>query len=177
MTKDNSKKTSFNFVDALIILLVLVCLVVIGFKGFITHKELSEVEMKEYKLSFKIDNIRGSSCKYFEKGDVVCLASNGQVIGYIDDIVQHVPAIGAYTVDGKEILYPEFENPNIYTDSRYSLTGYIVIKGSALEKTDNGNCVNIRGNIKITENELVKITTEQVNVQVKITEIIPLETQ
>ena len=161
------KKSRFNAIDGVIILLVILCLVAIAYKAITFDENSVNSNLKEYRIHFKVDDISSSSYDYFVKGDTLRIKSIGRVLGKLEGINQHLPAVGAYNENGGKVLYPSIENPTIYNDTRYSLSGYVTVKG---EMTENGFLLN--GDYYIASNTSLYVISEHIETEIRIIDII-----
>ena len=161
---NNVNKGKFNVIDALLILLAILCVFGVALRAYNDSRADSKY-LAEYRIYFKIDDIRSTSLKYFVAGDVVRLKSSGETVGKLDAIVQHVPAVGDYTENGAEIFYPS-KDGGIYSPTRYNLVGYITVRG---EQTDKGFLLG--GTTYITSGSELEIVTDKVQTTIKILSI------
>lgn len=166
MSKNKAKSAKFNAIDALIILLVIACIASIVYKAVIASDVGGDSDLAEYRVYFKIDDIKSTSAGYFHTGDTVRLKNNGREVGVLDGIVQHVPAVGAYNENGEEVFYPDIPDQTITNDTRYSLVGYITVRG---EMTDKGFLLN--GESYVAPNSTLDILTEWVDCSIRIISI------
>ena len=164
---NENKKSRFNAIDGVIILLVLLCLVAIAYKAITYNDHAVNADLKEYRVHFKVDNISSSSYDYFVKGDTMRIKSTNRAFGTLEGINQHVPAVGAYNENGGKVLYPLLENLGIYNDTRYSLSGYITVRG---EMTEYGFLLN--GDTYIASNSTLDIISEHIETTIRIIDII-----
>lgn len=163
---ENAKKDRFNSIDALIILLVIVMLVSVVYRAVVNDGNTIDMGLKEYRVYFTVDDIRSTSLKYFVAGDTVRIKSTNAKMGTLDGIVQHVPAVGAYNDNGAEVFYPELKDQTIYDDTRYSVIGYITVKG---EMTSNGFLLS--GTTSLTSNSVLRIVTDHIETDIRIISI------
>lgn len=164
---NENKKSRFNAIDGVIILLVLLCIVAIAYKAITYNDNAVNADLKEYRVHFKVDNISSSSYDYFVKGDTMRIKSTNRAFGTLEGINQHVPAVGAYNENGGKVLYPSLENLGIYNDTRYSLSGYITVRG---EMTEYGFLLN--GDTYIASNSTLDIISEHIETTIRIIDII-----
>ena len=164
---NENKKSRFNAIDGVIILLVLLCLVAIAYKAITYNDHAVNADLKEYRVHFKVDNISSSSYDYFVKGDTMRIKSTNRAFGTLEGINQHVPAVGTYNENGGKVLYPLLENLGIYNDTRYSLSGYITVRG---EMTEYGFLLN--GDTYIASNSTLDIISEHIETTIRIIDII-----
>lgn len=163
MTKNTNNKPKFNAIDAVVIILIVAFLAGIIYNAFISNEREIGSELAEYRIYFKIDDIKSTSADYFVPGDTVRFGSNEKVVGVLDEIVQRVPAVGAYNDNGTEVLYPDIQDTTIYEDTRYSLIGSITAKGIM---TENGFMLN--GETYIAPNSELNIYTKYIEANIRI---------
>ena len=164
MYNNNEKKGKFNAIDALLILLAILCVFGVAFRAYSESKSNS-ANLAEYRKYFKIDDISSASLKYFTAGDIVRVKSTGATFGKLDAIVQHVPAVGVYNENGAEIFYPETDG-GIYAPTRYSVVGYITVRG---EQTKNGFLLG--GETYVASGSEMEIVTDKIQTTIKILSI------
>ncbi len=163
---ENKNKGRFNVIDIFLILLALLCVFSIAYRALNVDARIKSTELKEYRVYFKVDDIRSSSLPYFVAGDTVRIKQNNKTFGKLDGIVQYVPAVGAYNENGGEVFYPNIEKPTLYNDTRYSVVGYITVKG---EMTSSGFSLN--GEQYISSNSTLEIVTERIQTTIRIISI------
>ena len=163
---NEKKKSKFNAIDALIILVLVVCLCSVLFRVFNLNEQTVDANLKEYKVQVKIDSISTAAIPYLQKGDIIRLKSSNEVIGTFDGIKQVVAAVGAYNDDGEKVLYPTKDESTIYDDSRCLVSCLITVKAV---KTENGLLLN--GDTYITSNSELVIITENIETVVRIVSI------
>ena len=151
---NENKKSRFNAIDGVIILLALLCLVAIAYKVITFNDNTINADLKEYRVHFKVDSISSS-------------ASTNRVFGTLEGINQHLPAVGAYNENGGKVLYPTVDKPTIYNDTRYSLSGYVTVRG---EMTEYGFLLN--GDTYISSNSTLDIISEHIETTIRIIDII-----
>ena len=135
---NENKKSRFNAIDGVIILLALLCLVAIAYKVITFNDNTINADLKEYRVHFKVDSISSSAYDYFVKGDK-----------------------SAYFTD------PTVDKPTIYNDTRYSLSGYVTVRG---EMTEYGFLLN--GDTYISSNSTLDIISEHIETTIRIIDII-----
>ncbi|MBR2432016.1 MAG: hypothetical protein IKB23_03780, partial [Clostridia bacterium] len=137
--KVNDSRRRFNVMDAIIVILVLLCIVSIIYRfDFIDGIGVSD-NSEEYRIYFEIEDIRNTSVASLVPGDTVRNAKTNEKIGVFDEIVQNIPALATYNNDGKEIYFPPENAENKYDETRYYVTGYITVSG---RMTENGFLLN-----------------------------------
>lgn len=165
MNKDN-KKGKFNAIDALIILLLIVCIGSVLFRVFDLNEQTVDAQLREYKVQVKIDSLSTAAIPYLQKGDVIRLKDSNEVIGTFEGLKQVVAAVGAYNDEGEKVFYPEISESTIYDDSRCLVSCLITVMG---ERTENGLLLN--GDTYITSNSELVIITENIETVVRIVSI------
>ena len=168
MKNDNKITSKFNIMDAIIIVLILACLTSIIFRAMNIDDIRKGTDLEEYRVYFKIDDIKSTSVDYFISGDTVRLKTGNVVLGTLEGIVQNIPAVGAYNENGQEIFYPDFSDQTVSNDTRYSVSGNIIVKG---KMTDNGFLLG--GDTYLMPNTELSIVTEHIDVSVKVISITP----
>ena len=164
---NESRRGRFNVIDALIILLVLLCIAGVIYRfNVIDGIGISDVN-KEYRIYFEIEDIRNTSVGSLVPGDAVRLASTGEKIGTFDEIVQNIPALATYNEEGKGIYYPPENDENKFDETRYYVTGYMSVKG---RMTDTGFLLN--GKTYIASNSTMNILTEHISVTIKVINVV-----
>ena len=164
---NENKKSRFNAIDGVIILLALLCLVAIAYKVITFNDNTINADLKEYRVHFKVDSISSSAYDYFVKGDTMRIKSTNRVFGTLEGINQHLPAVGAYNENGGKVLYPTVDKLTIYNDTRYSLSGYVTVRG---EMTEYGFLLN--GDTYISSNSTLDIISEHIETTIRIIDII-----
>ena len=165
MISNNGKKVKFNATDVLIILLILACIASVCYKAFFAESLAPESDLSEYRIYFKIDDIKSTSLAYFVPGDNVRLTSSDEKVGMLEGIVQSLLAVGAYNDNGEEVFYPSIDKSN--DETRYSVYGNITVKG---KMTDGGFLLG--GERYIAPNSTLAIITEHIETEIKIISII-----
>lgn len=164
--KTENRKGRFNVIDVFLILLALLCIFSVVYRATDIDTNLKGRNLKEYRVYFKVDDIRSSSLGYFVAGDNVRIKQNNKTFGTLDGIVQYVPAVGAYNENGGEVFYPNIDKPTVYNDTRYSLVGYITVRG---EMKDGGFMLG--GEQYLSSNSTLEIVTERIQTTIRIISI------
>lgn len=166
MTKNNQNKPKFNAIDAVVIILIIACIAGVLYNAFFGNGYKNDPNLEEYRIYFKIDDIKSTSADYFVPGDTVVIKSSGKTLGMLDEIVQRIPAVGAYNANGGEVLYPNVENATIYDATRYLLVGSISVRGIM---TETGFLLN--GESYIAPNSEFTICTKFIEANIRIISI------
>lgn len=167
LKSNEDRRGRFNVMDALIILVVLLCVAGIIYRSnLIDGVGISDTN-EEYRLYFEIEDVRNTSVNSLVPGDTVRLVSSNEKIGTFEEIVQNIPALATYNEDGKGIYYPPESEENKYDETRYYVTGYISVSG---RMTETGFLLN--GKTYIASNSDLQIITEHIQVTVKVVNII-----
>ena len=171
MRKETTKKFRINIMDILVILLILVCIGSIVFRAIDTKDSFPT---KEYVVRFVVEDIKSSSYSCFDGhgGEMVRLANDGTVLGYLGSSFSQGGAVHTYTVekdDKKETNqanYPMFTTNDLYSHQRCSINGEIVVKGNM-----GKNGVFVNGEHYLAPNMLVEIQTENIKTFIKIIDV------
>ena len=163
MSKDNTQRFKLNIIDVFIIALIVLCIFTVLFRAFALAKEESKTDnYREYIISFKAENVRGSSLKYFIDGDHVRIKSKNKVIGKLFGGITNIEAVGEYTDNG-EIFNPDILDNDFNQTTRYNIRGDIIAKG---EMTNRG--LWLESGIRIAPNNEFLIITEHLEINIRI---------
>lgn len=162
-TQQPKKKTKhkFNIIDVFIILLVVLCVIGVYFRGQIAEKIGIEKKVEEYQISFKVSEIRYTSSQYFYPGNSVYLDNGNILVGTIEGNCTVLPAeVYVDGPDGVPILsnYPK--------DTYVDITGALKCQG--LEKS---NRFYLNGTYSLSPGSSLTVHTETVDFVMTITEI------
>lgn len=166
MNNTNVKKGKFNAIDFFVILVALACLFTIVYRAVVVDENAVNARLDEYIIHFKIDSIRSSALDYLKSGDTLRIKSSNKVLGKLEGIDQHLAAVGAYNENGGKVFYPMLENLSIYNDTRYTVSGYITVRG---EMTENGFLLN--GDTYTASNMVYEIISEHIETTIRIIDI------
>ena len=156
-----NEKRKFNVIDLFIIILVLLCVLGIVFRSQVAELIGVEKHVEEYKLSFKVSEIRYTSDKYFQAGSKVYLNSGEALLGTIDGNCTILPA--QVYVDGPDGVPVKVNCPE---DTYIDVMG--VIKCLGIEK-DGG--FYLGGTYAIVPRSEIKVHTEMMDFVITVTEI------
>lgn len=168
---EKEKRTPrFGVLDAVIILLVVFLIAGIYFRSNIIEWVANQRNVREYTVTFAVDNIRYTTPNYINVGDLVTFASSGEEFGTIieeSDGMSNIalsvtPARELFTDDGEviEVFYPNNE-------SRVDVKGRLQCRGTYSE--DGGFLVN--GSTYLSAGQTVTARTELVTLELRILEI------
>lgn len=158
---EKQSERKFNIIDVFIIILVLLCVLGIVFRSQMAEWIGVEKKTEEYKLSFKVSEIRYTSDKFFQAGSSVYLDSGNALLGTIDGNCTILPA--EVYVDGPDGVPVKVNCPeNTYID----VNG--VIKCLGIEK-DGG--FYLGGTYSVAPGSELKVHTEMMNFVITVTEI------
>ena len=159
--QETRTKRRFNVIDAFIIVLVLLCVLGVYFRGQIAEWIGIEKKVEEYQITFEVSEIRYTSSKYFYTGSKVYLDSGNIVIGTIE---------GNCTVLPAEIYLTDSEGAPVLTN--YPKDTYVDVTGSikclGIQK-EGGFFLN--GTYSLAPGSKVNVHTEMLNFSMTITEI------
>ena len=168
------KKAKFGILDIVIILLIVTCVVGIYFRYNILDLLNNEKNMKEYTISYSIEDIRYSTPDFVRVNDTVYFADDETALGTILEASQGSalalsvrPAEKTFLTDEgtmERVSYPNNE-------SRVDAKGRLLCKGTYSD--DGGFLVN--GSRFLSAGQSVTVYTELVTVTVTITDIQPVE--
>ena len=167
MSKDNTQRFKLNIVDVFIIALIAFCILMVLLRAFVFVKYDAQRDLKEYIISFKAEDVRGTSLKYFSEGDVARIKSKNKVIGRLEGEITHALSADEYTENGEMLDFDiEEDAPNKIT--RHDVRGKMVAKGEMTGRglmLDSGVCI-------APNNELV-IITEHIEIGIRIMSVEP----
>ena len=142
-------KYRFNAIDAFIIVLALLCALGIYFRSNIKSWIGIDKDLKEYNITFTVENISASSEQYLTAGNEIYISSNGLSVGILSSSAS-LPASATLKNElGEtiEVTYPE----NTYID----VAGTITCKGI---KKDDG--FYLKGTYLISPGTIINASTE-----------------
>ena len=167
---DAKRAPRFGFLDAVIVLLVITAVVGIYFRSNILDFLKNDGNIREYTVSFSIQDIRYSTPDYVRVNDAVYFSDDGTQLGTIMEATQgnaeplnYRPAVKVFQTENgtmESVSYPNNE-------SRVDATGRLLCRGSYSE--DGGFLVN--GNRYISAGQTINVQTELVTVSIIITDI------
>ena len=167
------KGPRFRVLDAVIILLVITSVVGIYFRYNVFDTLKNQRNLKDYVVSFSIQNIRQSTTSYLDINDVVYDGEDGkklgELIGYSADSsnpLRPTPA-SEYFVDQNgntvQVFYPDSES----MDARVDVEGKMLCEGSYSE--ESGFLVN--GSRYLAPGQTIQVQTEKVTLILTVKEI------
>ena len=164
----------FGVLDVVIILLVITAVVGVYFRYNILDFLQNDGDMKDYTVSFSIEDIRYSTPDYVHVDDVVYFSDDGSKLGTIMESSQgsaralsERPAVKVFMTENgtmERVSYPNNE-------SRVDATGRLLCSGTYSE--DGGFLIN--GSRYVSAGQTLSVQTETVTVAITITEIQPVE--
>lgn len=174
LQKRSQQGPRFKVLDAVIILLIITSVVGIYFRYNVFETLKNQRDMKEYVVSFSVQNIRRSTTNYLDIDDVVYYAEDGEklgeLIGYSADsfnALRPTPA-SEYFVDQNgntvQVFYPNSES----MDARVDVEGKILCEGSYSE--ESGFLVN--GTRYLAPGQSIEVQTETVSLTLTVKEIV-----
>ena len=168
---EKEKRTPrFGVLDAVIVLLVVCLIAGIYFRSNIIEWVANQRNIRDYTVTFAVDNIRYTTPNYINVGDKVVLASSGEALGTIiaesdgmsNAALNVTPAREFFTDNGQviEVFYPNNE-------SRVDVKGRLQCRGTYSE--DGGFFVN--GSTYLAAGQTVTVHTELVTLELRVLEI------
>ena len=157
---EKKAKRRFNIIDAFIIILVLLCVLGIYFRGQITEWMGVEKNVEDYQIYFKVSGIRYTSEQYFYRGSQIYIDSGNIVMGTLEDYSVNIAEVYVDGANGEPVLdyYPN----NTYLD----IAGTIKCEG--LEKNSR---FYLGGTYSLAPGSQVNVHTEIMDFVMTITKI------
>lgn len=154
-----ARNKRFNSIDVFIILLVVLCIAAIYFRGMVASWIGVEKELDEYKITFSVKQIRSTSDKYLIIGNEVYL-SNGGLLGKLSEKSSLPAKVFVNDQDGKpvEVSYPK--------DTCIDVTGSLTCKGIM---NDDGFYLN--GTYSISPGAVLSVYTDMLDFTITVTDI------
>ena len=151
----------FNIIDVFLIVIVVLCVLGIYFRAEIAEKIGLEKDLEEYKLGFKITEIRYTSAEYLQSGNAVYFDGGSILFGTIDGKCQERPS--EVYIDGPDgvpvkVIYPK--------DTYIDVFG--TLKCIGLMKEDG---FYLDGTYSLAPGSAVNVRTEMLNFTIIITDI------
>ena len=158
---EKNRSRRFNIIDVFLIVLVILCVLGIYFRAEIADKLGIEKDLEEYKISFKVNEIRYPSAEYIQSGNTVYFENGNVIFGTIDGKCQERPS--EVYIDGPDgapvkVIYPK--------DTYIVLLGKIKCMGIMKE---DGFCLD--GTYSLAPGSTVNVRTEMLNFTIIITDI------
>lgn len=151
----------FNIIDVFLIILVVLCVLGIYFRAEIAEKMGLEKDLEEYKVGFKIAEIRYTSAEYLQSGNAVYLDTGNVLFGTIEGKCQERPSeVYVEGPDGApmKVIYPK--------DTCIDVFGTLNCMG--LMKEDG---FYLNGTYSLAPGSVVNVRTEMLNFTIIITDI------
>ncbi len=170
-SNDNIKKVPrFGVLDLVIILLVIIAVVGIYFRYNIIDMINDSRDLKQYTITYTIDNIRHTTPDFINVGDDVYFVSDGKKFGNLTTAPQNMtsldttlPSENFTTTTGEivEVFYPNNE-------TRVKGVGRLVCEG---RYSDEGGFL-VNGSTHIAMGQYIDVKTEYVTVTIRIDDIV-----
>ena len=158
----------FTLIDAVIILVIIVAVVGIYFRHNIVEFFSDTSDMKEYTVSYSIENIRYTTPDYIEVGDKLYFSDSGDELGTIINESENMGALSIkvasqYMTDstGKIIDVPYPNETRVDATGRFSCVG---------KYYDNGGFL-VDGSEYIAPGNIINVQTETVTFSIMILDI------
>ena len=168
-TEKTKKSPRFGILDAVIILLIVAVIAGVYFRYQLMDWITAQRNLREYNVTFAIDNIRYTTPNYINVGDEIYFA-NGDTFGTLieeSDGASNIklsitPASESFTENGEvfTLFYPNDE-------SRVDVRGRIRCTGTF--SADKGFLVN--GSTYVAAGQVIRSQTELVTVDLRILSI------
>ena len=161
----------FHVLDAVIILLVILAVVGVYFRYNILDYLTGEHNMKDFTVSFSIEDIRYTTPNYVHVNEVVYFSDDGDQMGKLLEVSEDMSNIALSVTpaskvfvdsDGtiKKVYYPNNE-------SRVNANGRMLCRGTY--SSDGGFLIN--GSRYICAGQSIAVQTETVSVTITVTDI------
>ena len=164
----------FGVLDAVIILLVVCLIVGIYFRSNILGWISNQRNVRDYTVTFAVDNIRYTTPNYINVGDKVVFASNGEEFGTVIEESEdnsksplNIEISSEIFTDGEKIIKVYYPN----AESRVDVKGRLLCRGTYSE--DGGFLVN--GSTYLSAGQTVTAQTEWVTIELRVLEIKAVE--
>lgn len=163
----------FKILDAVIILLIITSVLGIYFRYNVMDTLKNQKDMKEYVISFSVQNIRSSTTNYINVGDDIYFSEDGEKLGELmshmddsnDPLLSEIAS--EYFVNENGTIVPGYYPESDSMDARINVSGRISCMGSYSE--DGGFLVN--GTKYLAPGQTVQVQTELVTVTLVIQDI------
>lgn len=154
-----ARNKKFNSIDVFIILLIVLCIAAIYFRGTVASWIGVEKELYEYKITFYVKQIRSTSDKYLITGNDIYM-SNGGLLGKLSEKSSLPAKTFVNDQSGKtvEVSYPK--------DTYIDVTGSLTCKGIM---NDDGFYLN--GIYSISPGTVLNVYTDMLDFTITVTEI------
>ncbi len=158
-----AKNKRFNSIDVFIILLIVLCIAAIYFRGTVASWIGVEKELDEYKITFEVKQIKSTSDKYLITGNDVYMA-NGGLLGKLSEKSSLPSKVFVKDQNGKqvEVSYPK--------DTYIDVTGSLTCKGIT---NDDGFYLN--GTYSISPGTVLNVYTDMLDFTITVTDIAKIQ--
>lgn len=170
-SENNKNKVRFRALDVVIILLVLATVVGVYFRYNILDALTSRRDLKEYTVSFSVEDIRYTTPNYMKVGDTVYFADSGDEIGKLIEASDDTSNIALSITPASELFlgsdgnYEEIFYPN--SETRVDATGRMICIGTYSDESG----FLLGGTKYIAPGDVISVKTELVTVSFTIQEI------
>ena len=174
-SNENAKKVKapkFGVLDALIILLIIIVILSVYFRYNIVQWFSNSTDLKDYTISYTIDDVRYTTPNYINIGDKVYFADSGDDFGTLINVAENMGALSItpasqFFTDSKgnivEVFYPNSE-------TRVSAIGKLVCTG---RYSDDGSFF-VNGSTFIASGQYIKVNTPYTTITIRIDDITPI---
>ena len=155
-------KSRFNVIDAIIILLILVCVFTILVRCGVLDNLFSNSKLEEYELTFTAKYLRHTDSNAFVNGDTFYEIDSGKLIGVFDKFDSISPAsVYENDTDGSIIAVSLPESTKI------DVVGVIACSGRL---ADDGRFL-LNGTDFLAPGKVLTVRSEHIDVEITITAI------
>ena len=161
MSEKTNAKRRFNLIDAIIIVLVILCIVGIYFRSQITQWIGIDRQLSEYKMTFKVSEIKYTSERYLASGKRIYLDTPAMELGTID---------GNCTVSPAETYIEQTDGSLIV--AQYPKDTYIDVMGSIkCSGTQREDGFYLAGSYSIAPGMKINVHTEMLDFVITVIDI------
>lgn len=172
-TNQRKRAPRFGVLDAVILLLIVAVVAGIYFRTHIMDWITNQRNVKEYTVTFAIDNIRYTTPNYLSIGDEVFFSENGDDFGTLIEESDDASNIALNVMPASEWVYIDGVATRVsYPDeTRVDVKGRLLCEGSYSD--DGGFLVN--GTTYIAAGQTISAQTELVSFSLRVLTIEAVE--
>ena len=166
--KNTEKKSGASVLDIFIILALLMCVTAavfaFVFKQNTAEKNVTEAQLEDYVLSFRVDSMRQSTMNMIEAGDTF-YTENSKDFGTLQDSLTMTPAV--VYVQKDDGTYVKTYSPKNGDYTKWDVSGTFTVKGI---RNSNGIFL-LNGNVELAPNKSYTVINDTVSMSLLVTAI------
>lgn len=166
--KNTEKKSGASVLDIFIILALLMCVTAtvfaFVFKQNTAEKNVTEAQLEDYVLSFRVDSMRQSTMNMIEAGDTF-YTENSKDFGTLQDSLTMTPAV--VYVQKDDGTYVKTYSPENGDYTKWDVSGTFTVKGI---RNSNGIFL-LNGNVELAPNKSYTVINDTVSMSLLVTAI------